>query len=177
MTQDQVHAIAERISTLLSSSLNLTKTELETVLTRVVCISRRNRYTSNQLLYTEEWRPVLRKGYEQYEVSNWGHVRHSSKSQPVRPGFAGDYPRVAFKIRGSNNTKQNMVHELVAEAFLLEYEIPKTNGCKEASLTINHIDGDKWNPAAENLEVVSQSENLVHAYKNGLRLVRKSYGI
>ena len=33
---------------------------------------------------------------------------------------------------------------------------------------VNHIDGDKQNNSIENLEWVSHSENMIHAYKMGL---------
>ena|SRR5699024_1397809 len=39
--------------------------------------------------------------------------------------------------------------------------------------TINHKNGIKTDNRIENLEMVSQSDNLVHAYKNGLRSAKK----
>lgn len=55
--------------------------------------------------------------------------------------------------------KLRRVHRVIAEAF-----VPKVEG-KEY---VNHIDGNKLNNAVSNLEWVTNSENLLHAYRLGL---------
>jgi hypothetical protein len=45
-----------------------------------------------------------------------------------------------------------------------------TKGLLPEDLDINHIDGDKDNNNPENLEVVTRSENIRHAYEIGLRV-------
>ena len=71
----------------------------------------------------------------------------------------GEYERVAAggKLYG--------VHRLVAEAFC-----EKTNG----KTTVNHIDGNKRNNNADNLEWCTPRENVQHAYKTGL-VKKKKY--
>jgi hypothetical protein len=57
---------------------------------------------------------------------------------------------------GKQHGKQ--VHRLVAEAFIYPF----------SGEQVNHIDGNKYNNSVENLEWCSGSENMEHAYKNGL---------
>ena len=63
-------------------------------------------------------------------------------------------------LRASIDRKDVYVHRLVAECFC---ENP--NGYKE----VNHIDGDKKNNCADNLEWCSRSQNNRHAFATGLR--------
>ena len=55
--------------------------------------------------------------------------------------------------------KSYKIHRLVAENFL-----PKIDG----KPVVNHIDGDKLNNNVNNLEWCTQSENVQHAWNNGL---------
>lgn len=55
--------------------------------------------------------------------------------------------------------REMYIHRLVALAF-----IPNPDGLKQ----VNHIDGVKSHNNASNLEWVSQSQNLKHAYSMGL---------
>lgn len=57
-------------------------------------------------------------------------------------------------------SKSEMVHRLVAQAFI---ENP------QCLPTINHINGDKHDNRVENLEWCSYSENNQHAYSTGLK--------
>lgn len=54
------------------------------------------------------------------------------------------------------------VHRLLAETFL-----PMQGDT--SNLTVNHIDGNKNNNKVENLEWISRSGNLLHAFHNNLR--------
>lgn len=56
------------------------------------------------------------------------------------------------------------VHRIKAETFL---EKPKVED--GVSLIPNHIDGDKYNNLLENLEWVTYSGNIIHAYESGFR--------
>ncbi len=54
------------------------------------------------------------------------------------------------------------VHQLVATAFL-NYDRSKYDRHDIRSLVVDHIDGDKTNNKLDNLEVVTQAENI-HRY-------------
>ena len=101
-----------------------------------------------------EWKPIdsAPKDGRTYEVSASGEVRVSGAIR--KPYFTTKgYLRVTI------GDKAVSVHRLVASAF-----VPNPSGHVE----VNHRDGDKANNAAENLEWCSRSENMRHAYANGL---------
>lgn len=145
----------------------------EKILNKCLGENRVARYYDRKCDYSQEWRPVVRQGYERYLVSNWGFVRHSSKAEDVilRPAPQITYARVALNIDADSNS-QHFVHELVVESFILNKSIRNYRD-QNANMVINHKDGDKWNPALHNLEIVTQSDNLIHAYENGLRSATK----
>ena len=99
----------------------------------------------------EIWKEV--KGYEGlYQVSNYGNVRSKRgvlKPQARQHGYLG----VMLYGKGGHPTKgfkTYSVHRLVAEAF-----VPNPNGYAE----VNHIDEDKTNNRAENLEWCTRKQH------------------
>jgi len=62
--------------------------------------------------------------------------------------------------------KQVSIHRMVAEAFIKK---PIDGNIYE----VNHIDGNKKNNKAGNLEWVTKSQNIKHAYRIGLNVARK----
>lgn len=111
----------------------------------------------------EIWKDVC--GYEGlYMISNLGNVlskvniNGKQKGRIMKQSICGKgYLKVVLCKNGEH--KQHMIHRLVAEAF-----IPNP----ERKETVNHIDGNKKNNSVDNLEWNTYSENLKHAYKNGL---------
>lgn len=112
----------------------------------------------------EEWRDVV--GYEGlYEVSNLGNVRscehftngHHLMPRVLRQNLSNRYLYVKLY---KNQTKRSLrVHRLVALAF-----VPNPDGKPQ----VNHIDGNRFNNSASNLEWCTSSENMVHAIETGL---------
>ena len=106
----------------------------------------------------ESWKDI--SGYEGlYQVSNLGSVRNVKTGKSKVAGITPyGYKRVVLYADGKRKWFQ--VHRLVAMAF-----IPNEEGKRE----VNHIDGNKLNNNAANLEWATSSENHLHAYENGLR--------
>lgn len=119
----------------------------------------------------EIWKDI--QGFEGlYQISNQGNVRSldrvtcdkdgnpvsTRKGQPMKQTVN----RYGYKtVRLSKNGSHEFwsVHRLVAIAFIPNpYNKPQ----------VNHIDGNKQNNTVENLEWVTNSENLIHAYRTGL---------
>jgi len=149
----------------------------ERLLMDCVKASRLRRYNNRSYDYPQLWKPVLRAGYGQYVVSNWGYVRHVAKSDDriLKPSLEHQYARAPLSAaHRDNGATQHMIHELVWESFVLGYPIPKEfkQTKTSADSIINHLDGDKWNPAIHNLELTDQGKNMEHAYESSLRQPR-----
>lgn len=113
-------------------------------------------------------------GYEGlYQVSNLGNVKRISNYKCVNKKYLDNYTLkpldngkgyYRIKLCKNNLSKRVMLHRIIAEAF-----IPNPNNYK----TINHINGDKKDNRIENLEWCTQSQNVLHAFKNGLKVIPK----
>ena len=73
-----------------------------------------------------------------------------------------DNDRGYLRIAIADKTVPQCVHTLVAQTFV-------HNPDPENKKYVNHIDGDKHNNRADNLEWVTSSENQEHAYRIGLK--------
>lgn len=74
------------------------------------------------------------------------------------------YKTVCVSCGGRKSKKLFRIHVCVAEAF-----IPNPKNLPY----VNHIDGDKANNNVDNLEWVNQSENILHAIRMGLIIIKK----
>lgn len=98
------------------------------------------------------------KGYEGlYVVTSDGAVIGLKSGKELMPMKNRGYLRV--KLYKNAQPKMYLIHRLVASAF-----IPNDQDKEQ----VNHKDGNKSNNNVSNLEWVTQSENQIHAYVNGL---------
>lgn len=101
------------------------------------------------------WRAV--DGHPNYEISKMEQVRNTRTGNVLKPYDDGDgYLRV--KLDGKNCR----VHILVAIAHV-------PNSDPETKNIVNHKRGRKHDCRASQLEWVTQSENIQHAWNTGLR--------
>lgn len=103
----------------------------------------------------ERWKQSALCGYE---VSDRGGIRRGKGGKPLRPmRKPNGYLYICVTVDGR---KHNIyVHRLVALAFVRN---PARKPC------VNHINGDKGDNRARNLEWATVAENTKHAYDTGL---------
>lgn len=105
----------------------------------------------------EEWREI--EGHSEYLVSDHGRVRRNlPNSDPLVPDINGSGYQRVFLWRAGERTRK-AIAKLVADAF-----VPNPDALPQ----INHIDGDKKNNRASNLEWVTRLQNMQHAWRTGL---------
>lgn len=104
-------------------------------------------------------------GYEhRYEINESGVVRRmasgSARKARVLKWLTGTpYPRVCLYSDDRKGTS-HLVHRLVYQTFV---------GPIPPELEINHINGNKHDNRLANLELVTPSQNVKHAYQMGLK--------
>jgi len=102
---------------------------------------------------SEVWKTI--RGHEAYKVSTYGRVYSTKTLRVLKPlKHTNGYLQVQL---GRGN--RYLVHRLVADAFLPN---------KHNKPFVNHIDGNKVNNCADNLEWTTQGENMQHASNTGL---------
>ena len=102
----------------------------------------------------EEWKLI--EDYPNYMISNLGNVRNinyrnTGKQTSLKGSTYNGYVHIA--LRKNNKSKIFLLHRLVAEAFIPNIE---NKPC------INHIDCNRENNKAENLEWCTQQENITY---------------
>ncbi len=113
----------------------------------------------------ERWKDVV--NYEGiYQVSDFGNVRNTKTKRLVKQRDKTDNRRATLNKYKQVSLYSNMiitvkqVQRIVAEAF-----IPNPNN----KPLVNHKDNVKRNNTIDNLEWVTASENVLHAFNNGFR--------
>lgn len=91
------------------------------------------------------------------EASSCGKARRSDTKKVFAGSFTQAYGRIGTAINGV--IYPYYIHTLVADAFI---------GKRPTGLQINHIDGNKHNNVASNLEYCTRKENAIHAHNLNL---------
>lgn len=119
----------------------------------------------------EIWKPITDIDVEQgrYEVSNHGNIRNVITGNILKGNVLKNYLAVHLKpsiiIDENHQSIQRNMNRLVAAEFV--------GGFSVSRCVVNHIDGNKLNDYAKNLEWVSYSENARHSYLIGHSKIRK----
>lgn len=125
---------------------------------------------------SEQWKPI--EGYEGcYEVSDLGNVRSVAHKVNIKSGKQRNSPsRVLVQKTVRNGYRQVGlsqygkskwvgVHRLVATAF-----VPNPEGLPQ----VNHINENKTDNRADNLEWCSQSYNCKYGHRNDTMIEQRS---
>lgn len=104
----------------------------------------------------EEWKDIpceIINGIKGYKISNYARVKNHRGRITEGHNHASGYLWVSI------SPKQYLLHRLVAKVF-----IPNPENKEQ----VNHIDGNKKNACADNLEWCSNTENQIHKINSGL---------
>lgn len=98
------------------------------------------------------------ENYSKYQISNAGQVKNINTKKLIKGTISQGYLRVRLYPDDNDKPKNFRVHRIVAELF-----------CdNENNYTIvNHVDCNKLNNHADNLEWVTTRQNTRHATQNG----------
>jgi hypothetical protein len=92
--------------------------------------------------------------YENYSISNLGNIKNNTNNKLLKIQKSSGYSTIS--LNQNNQRNSFFIHRLVAQAF-----IPNP----ENKLTVNHINHNKHDNKATNLEWNTQKEQNEHNYK------------
>jgi NUMOD4 motif len=100
------------------------------------------------------------RGYETYSVSSFGRVRNDRTRIVLKPKSNKHGYSCIYLYRTGDKQKYVKIHRLVGSAFLENVSnLPQINH-KNGVKTCNHL---------ENIEWSSAKDNMLHAYRTGLK--------
>jgi hypothetical protein len=104
------------------------------------------------------WLDMKPEHFGRYKICKEGQILSLKKNKPLSPGL-GRNGYYHVELHSDLRIKTHSVHRLIAEYFLSDYS---------PELEVNHKDGNKLNNHADNLEMVTRSQNINHGFENGL---------
>lgn len=114
----------------------------------------------------EVWKSI--KGYPNYEISNLGRIKrlphYYRKQTLIMKQQPGTFKYYRVQLSRDGKLKKFLVSRLVALHFLKNPKnLPE----------VNHKNGDKSNNKVSNLEWCTTSENILHAFRTGLKYMTR----
>ena len=118
----------------------------------------------------EVWLPV--PNYPRYEVSNMGGLRRlpytdnlgrKHKLQYIKGRISS---RIGIRVILCNGTCIDKILARIVATTFYGYDL-------DTELTVNHIDGNRYNNDINNLELITREENSRHAHEHGLHSISK----
>ena len=111
---------------------------------------------------SELWLPI--PNFINYEASNLGRLRslnykRSGCVKVIKPSLGKDGYLQTMLLNDNGRYQSWKVHKFITLSFL---------GARSEGMEVNHKDGIKTNNNICNLEYCTRSENMVHAFANGL---------
>ena len=111
----------------------------------------------------EIWKGLIYQGVDysmMFEVSNAGRIRNKKTGRILKQRVnKNGYYQISVSLGSRKNKKVLKMHKAVTETF-----IPNPNNLPMP----NHKDGNKLNNCCDNLEWVTNAENIRHALQNKL---------
>lgn len=113
----------------------------------------------------EVWKTI--EGYaERYQISNYGRVWNTVTQQIMKPQIKKTGYLQVNLMKANKKIVSERVHRLVALYFC-----NKPEGCT----VVNHIDLNKTNNHASNLEWTTISGNTKHCFENNMKFRKQLY--
>lgn len=104
----------------------------------------------------EKWKDYS-YGNLKYRVSNYGRVIGLGRNRELKHRLDGD-GYLSVTVGDMENRTRMRVHRIVASLF-----VDNPNQFNE----VNHIDRNRANPRADNLEWTTHKENIAHSHQQG----------